>query len=346
MNQKFEIIYAPGIKDRVLFAFQVLTLVATLYIIAFFNYYSLVENQTNHTGFNLNLLYYVFGFIIIIVSYLLIKQEKKRWVISIIAILVTILGMGNVRYFQNNNIMLNYDDFIEKGMPAKFNPFHETLLYKSESPDLAYYLKIIKPPNFENVTQEDVGTIEDIPAIIELYNSEGIMLTRIDELDIFLWQVKPQWRKGSVEITNNVYIYFEPDENNYYVVDNRHSIDKNIFRTVNKDENGILFIAEYKNCKMSFSYHNQAVNLRYDSCGENQHFTQEELYKIQEGFYKKFKDEWLDETPTVVKSLQFPRFSYMPELYLKFLLHPETIKTDWKVLEKNQQASCTKKSSK
>jgi hypothetical protein len=219
--KKFSTIYASGVKDRVLFAFQVLIVIATISMIAFFNYYSLVENQTNHTGFNLNLLYCMFKFIIIIVSYLLFNQEKKRWVISIISIVMALLGMANVSYFQNNNIMLNYEEFVDRGMPKKFNPFYETLLYKSESQDLAYYLKIIKPPHFENVIQEDVGTIESIPAIVELYNAEGNMLIRLDELNIALWEVKPQWNKGRVEITNNLYIYFEPDENNYYVVDKR-----------------------------------------------------------------------------------------------------------------------------
>lgn len=225
-------------------------------------------------------------------------------------------------------------------MPEKLNPFFETLVYKDESPDKKLYLEIKKPRSFYYLTPKD-----DIDAIVELYDAEHKLLYRIDTwdgFDISFWEVKPQWvNNNKVEITANFYLHYNREEKKVNVIDER--LKNYNFVTVNKDTNGISFQVEYMNCKMSFSYHNQAVILKYDSCGENQHYTQDELLKIQEGFYRKFQNEWLQETSTVIRGLQLPRFSYTPDLYLKFLLHPETVRTDWKALEQSSVTELHKK---
>jgi len=109
-------------KNKI-FTSQILILTITIFAIAFFNIYALIINETNHTSYNLNLLLYFFTFTKVSYLTLLLIQKQKKWLFSIFLIAVSICGTLNVKYFQYNNIMLNYGNWLDKGIPDKPDGF-------------------------------------------------------------------------------------------------------------------------------------------------------------------------------------------------------------------------------
>ncbi len=85
-----------------------------------FNFYSLVYNNSNHTGINFKIYSLLFIIISIIINlYNLLYFRKKKLSTPYIILIITIFVFINVLFFEKYNIMLTYEKWIEKGMPEK-----------------------------------------------------------------------------------------------------------------------------------------------------------------------------------------------------------------------------------
>ena len=71
------------------------------------------ENGTGHTGINPNLLYFIF---IPLMLLGLLKRKKDR--LAMLAIGVAILGVTSLVYLDQTNTLLEYEIWIERGMPS------------------------------------------------------------------------------------------------------------------------------------------------------------------------------------------------------------------------------------
>ncbi|MFH1284910.1 MAG: hypothetical protein ABIH78_05000 [Candidatus Peregrinibacteria bacterium] len=82
--------------------------------IIFYNYYSLIENQSNHTGLDLikvKIVYLMFSAITFVLAYA-IKSNKKAKKIFVISGILSLLFVANIWIFEKTGIMLYYEDWI------------------------------------------------------------------------------------------------------------------------------------------------------------------------------------------------------------------------------------------
>lgn len=100
---------------------QAIVLSAT---IVAFNVYSLLINESNHTGFNTSLLivFFLLAFFINLADLAAMKKMpvpgiNKRLMIVVVAL--AIIGTLNISLFDHYHIMMQYDRWIASGMPPK-----------------------------------------------------------------------------------------------------------------------------------------------------------------------------------------------------------------------------------
>ncbi len=90
--------------------------------IILFNVYSLSLNRTCHTGFDTSGIFHVYAvlsvFSIIITLWCIYKKGNYQF--FLILFFICIIGMINIKVFENHNVMMQYEDWIEKGMPENF----------------------------------------------------------------------------------------------------------------------------------------------------------------------------------------------------------------------------------
>lgn len=83
-----------------------------------FNYYALIGNQSNHTGFEvgkIKIIYLAISALAISLSFLF-KSEKRARNILIISGSLGLIFVLNMWIFEKECIMLFYDDWIQKNM--------------------------------------------------------------------------------------------------------------------------------------------------------------------------------------------------------------------------------------
>jgi len=101
----------------------VLTLVLILSVIVYFNIYSLILNNSHHTGFDTYLLAEIFGAFFLCWAGALgyFKYLKKytyyNYKIFLLILILSFLGVLNVLLFEKCNIMMYYELWVDKGMP-------------------------------------------------------------------------------------------------------------------------------------------------------------------------------------------------------------------------------------
>ena len=100
---------------------QAIVLSATL---AAFDFYSLLINHNNHTGLRTTLLVYVFllAFFVNLADLAALKRRPLPGVDRRLLLIVTaIAAMGamNISFFREFNVMMEYSDWVTKGMPPK-----------------------------------------------------------------------------------------------------------------------------------------------------------------------------------------------------------------------------------
>ena len=71
------------------------------------------ENDSGHTGINLNLLYFLF-IPLMLFGILAIKKER----LAMLAIGIAIWGVLSLVYLEQTNTLLSYNTWIERGMPS------------------------------------------------------------------------------------------------------------------------------------------------------------------------------------------------------------------------------------
>jgi len=79
-----------------------------------YNYYSLIDNQSNHTGLDLmkvKIFYLGFSLIAIVVA-LIIKSNKKAKKNFIISSILGLVFIFNIWIFEKTEIMLYYEDWV------------------------------------------------------------------------------------------------------------------------------------------------------------------------------------------------------------------------------------------
>lgn len=90
--------------------------------IILFNVYSMSMNNTCHTGFNTSNMLYVYALLSVfsIIMTLWCIYKKGNYKFFLILFFICITGMINIKVFEKYNVMMQYEDWIEKGMPEKF----------------------------------------------------------------------------------------------------------------------------------------------------------------------------------------------------------------------------------
>ena len=73
-----------------------------------------LKNNSGHTGFNLNWLYLFF---IPLTLFGIIKIKNNK--LAITSIFLGILGIGSLAYLDKTNTLLQYNIWVERGMPNK-----------------------------------------------------------------------------------------------------------------------------------------------------------------------------------------------------------------------------------
>lgn len=92
--------------------------------IAYFNIYSLVLSDSNHTGFPVHMFAYVLlGLFFINLGELGAMKRRaapgvKKWLL-VLAVILSMSGAMNVSLFESKNVMMQYGHWVEKGMPEK-----------------------------------------------------------------------------------------------------------------------------------------------------------------------------------------------------------------------------------
>ncbi len=101
---------------------KIIVITLLLLILIVYNYYSLVYNKTNHTGFNTKYIFLFFitcGVGLVVLSRLMPMVIPRHDVcISTIMLLLMLIGI-NMYLFDYFNIMVNYDAWVKRGMPEK-----------------------------------------------------------------------------------------------------------------------------------------------------------------------------------------------------------------------------------
>jgi hypothetical protein len=102
---------------------NVLILIIVVACLVLFNIFCLILSNSNHTGFDTYYLVYFFILlgIVSIISFVFSRKKDKVFII-ISVILFSLIGIGiiNVVLFEKFNIMLQYELWIQKGMPLPF----------------------------------------------------------------------------------------------------------------------------------------------------------------------------------------------------------------------------------
>ena len=90
--------------------------------IILFNVYSLSMNITCHTGFDTSGIFYAYAVLSVfsVIMTLWCIYKKGNYKFFLILFFICITGMINIKVFENHNVMMQYEDWIEKGMPEKF----------------------------------------------------------------------------------------------------------------------------------------------------------------------------------------------------------------------------------
>lgn len=108
-------------KFSILLSIYLLTLLGILIL---FNVYSLLLNESNHTGLPLTSLSYFYLITLVVNLILLIIVKFKKLPVgntSLIYYLVilSILAIVNIAAFEKFNVMMEYETWQKKGMPEK-----------------------------------------------------------------------------------------------------------------------------------------------------------------------------------------------------------------------------------
>ena len=90
----------------------IITTLALIIIVALWLY--VLKNNSGHTGLNLNWFYLYF---IPLTLFGIIKFKKHKMTAA--SILLGILGAGSLVYLDKTNTLLEYNIWIERGMPSK-----------------------------------------------------------------------------------------------------------------------------------------------------------------------------------------------------------------------------------
>ena len=73
-----------------------------------------LQNHSGHTGFPLGFLYFVFySFIFIGV----LGLNKRHNMVAVMLMIIAILGLGSLEYFDHTNLLLEYGVWLDRGMP-------------------------------------------------------------------------------------------------------------------------------------------------------------------------------------------------------------------------------------
>lgn len=96
-----------------------ISIAISLLFLIFFNHYSLVLNETNHTGINTYIFAFFFSILFVsnIVIFFIDKRRKMPILILGFAQLLILISVINVIVFEKLNIMMWYDLWLKKGMP-------------------------------------------------------------------------------------------------------------------------------------------------------------------------------------------------------------------------------------
>ena len=92
--------------------------------LAAFDFYSLLVNHNNHTALRTDYMVYVFAlaFFINLADHAAQRRRPRpgvnRRLIMIVAVIAAI-GALNVSFFQKYDVMMNYSDWVARGMPPK-----------------------------------------------------------------------------------------------------------------------------------------------------------------------------------------------------------------------------------
>jgi uncharacterized membrane protein len=101
---------------------KIIVIVVLLLVLVVYNYYSLVYNKTNHTGFNTKYIFLFFiscGVGLVILSRIMPTLIPRHDVyVSTIMLLLMLIGI-NIYLFDYLNIMVHYDTWLMRGMPSK-----------------------------------------------------------------------------------------------------------------------------------------------------------------------------------------------------------------------------------
>ncbi len=96
---------------------KIIVIVFQIAILLFYNYFCWM-NGANYTGGNVKQLALIsFGFGALIYVFAKMNNKSDKFILTIL-ILAILFGM-NILLLDHYNIMMNYEDWLEKGMPAK-----------------------------------------------------------------------------------------------------------------------------------------------------------------------------------------------------------------------------------
>ncbi|MBN2755492.1 MAG: hypothetical protein JXR81_11625 [Candidatus Goldbacteria bacterium] len=94
-------------------------------MILLYNCYSLVLNRTNHYGFNTFevIMPFMAGILVSIILLIIryVKKMKYKFILEVVLIGISLMGVANVILFEKLNIMMPYDKWVGKGMIEKFD---------------------------------------------------------------------------------------------------------------------------------------------------------------------------------------------------------------------------------
>ena len=94
---------------------SIISLAFILISMVFYNYYSLIENQSGHTGLELikfKFAYLIFAIVTLLVGFI-IKTDKKAKKLFIISGILGFIFIANIWLFEKTGIMMNYEDWLK-----------------------------------------------------------------------------------------------------------------------------------------------------------------------------------------------------------------------------------------
>ncbi|MEQ1849322.1 MAG: hypothetical protein ABL890_01900 [Candidatus Peribacteraceae bacterium] len=97
---------------------DLLLIIAAMVVLVSLNTYAFLFNTSGHTGFDLQLLYWIFAIIIAVAA---LRAINKKVLLSWLALILGVIGLINVYAIQKTGVLIEYEDWLAHDMNLGIN---------------------------------------------------------------------------------------------------------------------------------------------------------------------------------------------------------------------------------